>query len=132
MKQTESGASDKPSQRQFPWIVFICAFLGAGTGFALSFHRMGLDAFEFSPVSEVSEDEKGRVHVKGFYLASIRVFGVLVFDEKSPEVNLEESPELIDRWRRYCQLIAGGMAVTGFLVGAGLGLCVQRLTLRRT
>jgi hypothetical protein len=132
MKQAESAAPDKPSQRQLPWIVFICAFLGAGAGFALSFHPMGLDAFEFSPVSDVSQDEEGRVHVEGFYLASIRVFGVLVFSEKSPKVNLEESPDLIDRWRRYCQLIAGGMTVTGFLVGAGLGLCVQRLTLRRT
>lgn len=133
MTQAELVALDKPSQRQHLWIVFICAFLGAGAGFALSFHPAALDAIQFDAISDVSQDEQGRVHIETLCVASIRVFGVLVFSEECPLVFSEDirKVEFIDRWRRYCQLSAGGLAVAGFLIGAGLGFCVQRLTQRR-
>src|SRR5262245_17296281 len=114
MTQAESAAPDKPRQRQHPWIVFICAFLGAGAGFALSFHKTAVEARQFDALSEVSQDKQGRVHLETRCVAWIRVFGVLVFSEESTVVFSEDNTravELIDRWRRYCQLIAGGFAV---------------------
>jgi hypothetical protein len=134
MKQTESAALGKPSHRQHRWIVSICALLGAGIGFALSFQPLAMDAFEYHAVSGVYEDEQGRTHVELFGAASIWVFGVKVFSQERVFSHENQSPEwdLSDRWRRHCQLIAGGLAVVGFVAGAGLGLGVQRLTQRRT
>jgi hypothetical protein len=128
MKQTDSAELGKPRQRQHRWIVFICALLGAGTGFTLSFAPFGMDAFESHLVSNVYEDEQGRIHVETVGLASIWVFGVKVFSEERPAWDWDSS----DRWRRYCQLIAGGLTVVGLMVGAGFGLCLQRLIHRRS
>jgi hypothetical protein len=127
IKQTESAALGKPSYRQHRWIVSICALLGAGIGFALSFQPFAMDGFEYHAVSGVYEDEQGRTHVELFGAASIWVAGVKMFSEESPKWDWD----LSDRWRRHCQLIAGGLAVVGFVAGAGLGLGVQRLTQRR-
>jgi hypothetical protein len=128
MKDTVSAARGNFRQRQRRWIVFICALLGAGTGFVLSFHPFAVDAFAYHDVSRVYEDEKGTIHVEPYEAASISVFNVKVFSEET----LDWDWVLIDRWRRYCQLIAGGFIVVGFVVGAGLGLCIQRLTQRWT
>jgi hypothetical protein len=94
-------------------------------GFVLSFHPAALDAFEYHGVSEAYEDEQGRIHFVPFGAASIRVFGVKVFSEESADWASSV------RWLRYCQLITGGLAMAGFVVGAGFGFCLQRLTQRR-
>ncbi len=127
MKDTDSAELGNPRQPQHRWIVFLCALLGAGAGFALSFAPFGMDAFESHIVTRAYDDEQGRIHVETVGLASIWVFGVKVFSEERPEWDFD----LSDRWRRYCQLFAAALTVVGLIVGVGLGLCVQRLTQRR-
>jgi hypothetical protein len=130
MTQTELAAVGLPRQRQPRWIIFICAALGAGMGFLLSFHPLALDAFEFHDVAGVSEDEQGRTHVQLVGAASIRVFGVKVFSQERVFSQETTDWDLSDRWRRYCQLISVGLTGVGFAVGAGFGLCLQYLTQR--
>jgi hypothetical protein len=131
MKQTELAAVGTPRQRQRRWIVFICAALGAGMGFVLSFHPIALDAFEFHDLAGVYEDEQGRTHVELVGSAVVRVFGVKVFSQERVFSHGDADWDLSDRWRRCCQLISVGLTVVGFAVGASFGLCLQRLTQRR-
>ena len=127
MTQTKLAVAGMPRQRQARRIVFICAALGAGMGFILSFHPIGMDAFEFHDVARISEDEQGRTHVELVGSASIWVFGVKVFSQERVFSQESTDWDLSDRWRHYCQLIAAALTVVGLMVGAGLGLCVQRL-----
>ena len=127
MKQEGPAIPGKPAGGQRLWIVVVCALLGAGAGFALAFEKRVLDANSLTNEALPANIDRKAAPFFDFVNAktSIRVFGVLVFEEKGPK------EELMARWRHYCRLIAGGLALTGLFVGAGFGFGVQRIIRNR-